>query len=254
MGLFDTHAHLHCPDYDQDRDPLIAGLKASGIDYFVNVGTDIESSKKSLEYAKKYDFVYAAAGIHPNDTANTEPAHVAEIAELLKHPRVVAIGEIGLDYYRDHSPRDKQKLILNAFLDFYQIIGKPLIIHCRDAYEDLAAVFQARRKSWTGVMHCFSSNAATMKKFLELCFYISFAGPLTYKKNDELREACKACPIDRLVLETDAPFLPPQTMRGKRNDPSLMLETAAVAAEIHGISMDDLAAKTTANARKLFGV
>ncbi len=254
MGFFDTHAHLHFPDYDPDREKVIAGLKQSGIDCFVNVGTDAASSRKSIEYAEKYDFVYAAAGIHPNDTANTGPEQVAEIAELLKHPRVVAIGEVGLDYYRDHSPHEKQKQILNAFLDFYDVIGKPLIIHCRDAYEDLAMLFQSRGRKWNGVMHCFSSDTENMKRFLDLGFYISFAGPLTYKKNDVLRDACKACPLDRMVLETDAPFLPPQTMRGKRNEPSLMLETAQTMAEIHGLTMDDLAKKTTANARKLFGV
>ncbi len=252
MGFVDTHAHIHFPDYDQDQKAVIDRLKESGFEFFVNVGTDYESSVKSLELAKQYDFIYAAAGIHPNDTATTEPADVVKIAELLKHPRVVAIGEIGLDYYRDHSPRDKQKQILNAFLDFYQILGKPLVLHCRDAYDDLALLLGSRGRSWNGVMHCFSSNKDHMKKFLDLGLYISFAGPLTYKKNDELREACKACPLDRLLLETDAPFLPPQTMRGKRNEPVFMLETAQTAAELHGLSLEELGKRTTANARKLF--
>lgn len=252
MGFVDTHAHLHFPDYDADREAVIQRLRDAGFEFYVNVGTDYESSLKSLEYAKQHEFAYAAAGIHPNDTADTQPEDVVKILELLKHPRVVAIGEIGLDYYRDHSPKEKQKQILNAFLDFYQIIQKPLILHCRDAYEDLAAILEQRGKKWRGVMHCFSSDAAAMKRFLDLGFHISFAGPLTYKKNDALREACKACPIDRLVLETDAPFLPPQSMRGKRNEPVFMLETARTAAELHGVSLEEIGRLTTANARRLF--
>ena len=252
MGFVDTHAHLHFPDYDSDRQAVIDRLREAGFDFFINVGTDIESSKKSLEFAKQYDFAYAAAGIHPNDTAQTNPEDVLQIAEILKHPRVVAIGEIGLDYYRDHSPKEKQKQILNAFLDFYQVLRKPLIVHCREAYDDLAQLFASRSKSWNGVMHCFSSDLETMKKFLALGFHISFAGPLTYKKNDALREACKACPLDRLLLETDSPFLPPQSMRGKRNEPAYMLETAQTAAELHGLSLEEMGKRTTANARHLF--
>lgn len=252
MGFVDTHAHLHFPDFDTDREETFKRLREAGIEFFLNVGTDVESSKKSLEFAQKYDNVYAAAGIHPNDTKDAQPEQVQQILELLKNPKVVAIGEIGLDYYRDHSPKEKQKQILNAFLDFYQILGKPLILHCRDAYSDLAEVFEARGKNWKGVMHCYSSDAETMKRFLALGFHISFAGPLTYKKNDVLREACKACPLDRLLLETDSPFLPPQSMRGKRNEPAFMIETARTAAEVHGLSVEEIGTRTTANARRLF--
>ncbi len=252
MGFVDTHAHLHYPDFDTDREESFKRLREAGFEFFLNVGTDVASSKISLELAQKHEFIYAAAGIHPNDTANAGPEDVQQILELLKHPRVVAIGEIGLDYYREHSPKEKQKQILGAFLDFYQILNKPLVIHCRDAYDDLALLLQSRGKSWKGVMHCFSSNTEHMKKFLHLGFHISFAGPLTYKKNDELREACKACPLDRLLLETDAPFLPPQSMRGKRNEPIYMIETARTAAEVHGLSLEEIGTRTTANARRLF--
>ena len=252
LGFFDTHAHLHFEDYDQDRDTVIARLRESGIESFINVGTTVESSRKSLEYAEKYDFVYASAGIHPNECKDTTPAELQEITELLNHPRMVGIGEIGLDYYRDHAPKERQKEVLDYFLKLHQKIEKPLIIHCREAYDDLAGILKSMSKTWRGVMHCFSSDTAAMEKFLGLGFYISFAGPLTYKKDDTLREACKNCPPDRLLLETDAPFLPPQSMRGKRNEPALMIETARTAAELHGLSLEDLGRKTTANARALF--
>lgn len=251
MGFTDTHAHLHFPDYDADQAAVIEKARAEGVDFFVNVGTDYESSVHSLELAKRYDFIWAAAGIHPNDSKDAGTVEIAQIRELLKEPRVVAIGEVGLDYYREHSPKEKQDQVLREFLKIHKEIKKPLVIHCRDAYDALLAVFR-EEKPEAGVMHCFSSDRAAMEKFLEIGFYISFAGPLTYKKNDALREACKACPMDRLLLETDAPFLPPQSVRGKRNEPSYMLETARTAADLHGLSLETLGERTTANARRLF--
>lgn len=254
MPFADSHTHLYYKDFDSDREQVIENCKTAGVDLLINVGTCVETSNQCLELARKYPFMKATAGIHPNDCANAGPEDVQKIAELLKDKNVVGIGEVGLDYYRDHAPREKQAQILNAFIDFYEILDKPLVIHCRDAYEDLASIFHRRGKKWKGVMHCFSSNKDTMQKFLDLGFYISFAGPLTYKKNDELREACKACPVDRLLLETDAPFLPPQTMRGKRNEPAYMLETAHTAAELHGLSLEEIGRKTSQNTRALFGV
>jgi len=163
------------------------------------------------------------------------------------------VGEVGLDYYRDHSPQDKQREVLREFVAMARRADKPLILHCRDAYGDLAALLhELGGAPYRGVIHCFSSNTEDMNRFLELGFHISFAGPLTYKKNDPLREACKNCPSDRLMLETDAPFLPPQTMRGKRNEPCFMMETAQTAAGLHGLSLEQLAARTLANARELF--
>ena len=253
IGFTDTHAHLYFPDYGPDQEEVIARARASGIDYFVNIGTNYESSVQSLELAKRHDFIWAAAGIHPNDSKDANSSEIAKIRELLKEPRMVAIGEVGLDYYRDHSPKEKQDEVLREFLKIHREIRKPLVIHCRDAYEALLKVFK-EEKPMSGVMHCFSSDRPAMEKFLELGFYISFAGPLTYKKNDTLREACKACPLDRLLLETDAPFLPPQSVRGKRNEPAYLLETARTAAELHGLSLETLGEKTTQNARRLFGL
>ena len=255
MGFVDTHAHLHFPDYQGDREAVITRAREAGFQYLITIGTDAGSSRESLRLAETHDFIFAAAGIHPHDVKDADERAVQEIAELLKNPRVVGIGEVGLDFFRDHSPREKQKEIFRKFLGLYRQTGKPLVIHCRDAYEDLRALLAEELKPpLRGVMHCFSSDKAMMARFLDAGLYISFAGPLTYKKNDALREACRACPRDRMLLETDAPFLPPQSVRGKRNEPAFMLETAKLAAELKGISPEKLGEETTANARALFGL
>lgn len=253
MSFVDTHVHLHFPDYKEDQAGVIDRARQAGVEYFVNVGTDVSSSRASLELAQSHPFIYASAGVHPHDVKDADEDVLSEIEEILKHPRVVAIGEVGLDFYRDLSPRDKQEEVFSRFIKLHQKIKKPLIVHCRDAYKEMAAMIKAQGPA-TGVMHCFSSDAAFMKEFVDLGFYISFAGPLTYKKNDILREACRLCPQDRLLLETDAPFLPPQSMRGKRNETAYMLETAAVAAELHGVSVEKIGEITTANAKRLFGL
>ena len=253
MPFIDTHAHLHFPEYNEDRKEVMGRATAAGVKTFINVGTDVASSKECLRLAHEFPNIYATAGIHPNDSAAADENAVVEIAQLLRDPKVVAIGEVGLDFYRDHSPRQKQQDVFRSFLQFHKATQKPLVIHCRDAYEEMLALLSGEGKRFSGVMHCFSSDAATMKRFLDFGFHISFAGPLTYKKNDALREACAQCPVDRLLLETDSPFLPPQTMRGKRNEPAFMIETAEVAAGLHNLTLEQLGEKTTANAKKVFG-
>jgi TatD DNase family protein len=256
MPFVDTHVHLHFPEYAYDLDAVIDRAREGGVETFINVGTDLDSSLHSIALAEKYNFVYATAGIHPNDSKDVDAKAIQEIAHLVEtSSKIVAIGEVGLDFYREHSPKEKQKEVLRAFIALYKKTQKPLIIHCRDAYEDLHALFKEEStKPWKGIMHCFSSDRKTMEKFLELGFYISFAGPLTYKKNDVLREACKACPLDRLLLETDAPFLPPQSIRGKRNESYYLLETAQVASELHGVSLEELGKRTTRNAFQVFSL
>ena len=253
MPFFDTHAHYYFPEFSSDQDEVIRACHQKGICGMVNVGTGVETSQLSLDLALKYDFVWASAGIHPTDAHEGTPESIQQIETMLSHPKMVAIGEVGLDYYHKDSTPEAQDKVLREFLAIYRRVKKPLIIHCRDAYDALHTIFKEENQlPYEGVMHCYSSDKATMMKFLELGFYISFAGPLTYKKNDELREACRACPKDRLLIETDAPFLPPQSMRGKRNDSLLMLETAQVAADVRGISIEELGELTTANAKRLF--
>ena len=255
MNLFDTHVHLHFPQYDADRPEVIRRALRGGVGHFLNIGTDLEDSRRALAVADEYPQVYAAVGYHPHEAKHAREAELAELEKLLSHPKVVAIGEVGLDYFHEHSPRETQAKILWTFLAWYEQYRKPMILHCRDAYEDLFRIFQEHDKApYRGTLHCYSSHAANMKKFVDLGFHISFGGALTYKKNDALREACARCPGDRLLLETDGPYLAPQSRRGRRNEPLYMIETAERAAKLHGMSVQEIAERTTANARSLFGI
>lgn len=255
MNLTDTHIHLHFPQYDADRKEVIERAILGGVSRFLNIGTDLEDSRKAIAIAGQYPEVYASVGYHPHETKTANPADLAELEKLLTHPKVVAIGEVGLDYFHEHSPRAVQQELLMTFLSWYDRYRKPLIIHCRDAYEDLLRILREHAPApYRGTLHCYSSDAVTMKKYLELGFHIAFGGALTYKKNDILREACAQCPKDRLLLETDGPYLAPQSMRGKRNEPVYMIETAECAAKLHGMSVAGIADLTTANARTLFGM
>lgn len=255
MEWIDTHTHLHFPDYDNDREAVIYRAREAGIAYLINVGTDVANSEAALALSRQHDFIYATVGIHPHDACEAKETDFQTLELLLLDPKVVAIGEVGLDYYRNLSPPEVQLAVLCRFLTLYRKTNKPLILHCRDAYEELLEILHAEFKERIrGVLHCFSSDRTTMEKFLDLGFYISFSGSLTYKKNDSLRDACRFCPQDRLLLETDAPFLTPQAMRGKRNESGFLVETAKVCAEVRHQSLESLAEITTANAKSLFNL
>jgi len=253
MEFIDSHVHLFFPDYDQDRADVIKRAEENGVKGFINVGTDFASSQQALKMAEQYDQIWSTAGFHPHDAKDADAEAMRMIENILHNHRVVAIGEIGLDFFRNLSSREVQENVLIQFIEMQKRVNKPLVLHCRDAYEELVSLFQKQDgPPYDGVMHCYSSDKAMMFRLLDLGFYISFAGPLTYKKNDLLREACKTCPLDRLLLETDAPFLPPQTMRGKRNESSYMMETARVAADLHTISVEELGKRTSENTKRLF--
>ncbi len=253
MGFADTHVHFHFPDYDKDREETIKRSREAGVEFFINVGTDVKSSEESLKLAHKYPDFYAAAGIHPHDAKDAHEEDFEALERLLHESKMVAIGEVGLDFFRNLSPAETQRKVLSRFFSLHRRIKKPLILHIRDAYEEMEDQVRAELSSPVeGVLHCFSSDKKTMIRFLDLGFYISFAGPLTYKKNDSLREAFQVCPTDRLLLETDAPFLPPQSKRGTRNESGYLLETAQVGAEIKKISVAELGRVTTENAKKAF--
>ena len=253
MLFADTHVHLHFPDYDPDREEVIRRSRESGIRLFINVGTDVESSRRSIELAHKYPDIYATVGIHPHDAKDAHDEDFPALERLLRESKVVAIGEVGLDFFRNLSPPETQKKVLNRFFELHRKTRKPLVLHIRDAYREMKEQVQSELGSTVeGVLHCFSSDKETMKGFLDLGFYVSFAGPLTYKKNDALREAFEACPLDRILFETDAPFLPPQTQRGNRNESSFLLETARLGAELKKIPLEELGETTTANARRVF--
>ena len=215
-SFIDTHVHLHFPDYDSDREAVILRSRKAGVEIFINVGTDVKSSEASIKLAHLHPFIYSAVGIHPHDALDAHENDFKAMEQFVHESKVVAIGEVGLDFFRNLSPAGTQKKVLNWFFELYRKTKKPLILHIRDAHKEMKEQIRSELgSSVQGVLHCFSSDKETMKEFLDFGFYISFAGPLTYKKNDVLREACKACPKGRLLFETDAPFLPPQAKRGQ---------------------------------------
>ena len=249
----DTHVHLHFPEYDEDRETVIERSREAGVELFINVGTNLAGSEEALKLAHRYDFVYATAGIHPHDAKDAREEDFDGLERILRESKVVAIGEVGLDFFRNLSPPETQRKVLSRFFELCRKTRKPLILHVRDAYRQMKEQVQAELPCPVeGVLHCFSSDKEAMKEFLDLGFHISFAGPLTYKKNDSLREAFQVCPLDRLLLETDAPFLPPQSERGKRNESSFLLETAELGAGLKKMSVEELGRLTTENAKRLF--
>lgn len=253
MIFADTHVHFHFPDYDKDREAAIERSRQAGVGLFVNVGTDVKSSEASLKLARQYDFFYATAGIHPHDAKEAKEEDFPALERLLHENKMVAIGEVGLDFFRNLSPRTTQQKVLNRFFDLHRKTRKPLILHIREAYREMEEQVRAELPlPVEGVVHCFSGDQEIMGRFLDLGFYISFAGPLTYKKNGALREAFQTCPLDRLLLETDAPFLPPQSKRGTRNESSFLLETARTGAEVKKLDLEELASRTTENAKRIF--
>jgi len=255
MGYADAHGHLHFSDFDADREQVLERARQAGIELLISVGANLEDSGRALAFARTHDFVFASAGIHPHDAGCADEAAFRRLETLCGDPKIVAIGEVGLDYYRDHSPRETQRNVFCRFLKMYHTVGKTLILHCRDAYDDLERLLREHQKGpYRGVMHCYSSDAGTMQRFLDLGFYISFAGALTYKKNEALREACRACPPDRLLFETDAPYLSPRSKRGKRNEPAYLIETVEMAAELHGVSAGALGEQAKINTQTVFGI
>jgi len=253
--LFDTHAHLHFPGFDEDRDAVLARARAAGVRRMVTIGTDGETSRAALALADRHSDVWATAGVHPHDAAESDEAAQAEVERIAAERRVVAIGEIGLDFFRNLSPPETQERVLRRFLALARRLRKPVVLHCRDAHAEILALLGEERVAEVGgIMHCFSGDVAIARRCLDLGLLISLAGPVTYPNARALPDVARFVPGDRLVVETDCPFLPPQGYRGKRNEPAYLTITAARVAELRGEPLDDLAARTTANACRLFGV
>ena len=254
ITLVDTHVHLHFPEFQSDVAQVIEQARGTGIRYLINVGTDVASSRQAIRVAEQYEFVYATVGIHPHDAKDVRPGDLDQLRELARHPKVVAVGEVGLDFFRNLSPESVQKKILVELFELAQGAHLPLILHIREAYETMIELLKVHFKPpIRALSHCFSGTVEMMNELLALGMTISFAGPITYKKNDALREAVRACPQDRILLETDAPFLAPQAHRGKRNEPAFMLETARWMADLRGISLEEVGRMTSHNAEAFFG-
>lgn len=249
--MIDTHTHLFMKDFDSDRDLVLNSLSSRGIEAIISVGYNYDSSKTSTIFAYSKDFIYASVGIHPHDSKD---CRVNDIEELLKMDRVVALGEIGLDYYRNLSPKEVQIDCFEKQLDLYFKYKKPLILHIRDAYDEAYSILKFHSNSYRGVVHAFDSDYSTAKKFLDMGFYLGIGGMLTYKKKDYLREVVRKIPLNRILLETDCPYLTPVPMRGKRNEPSFLKYVVDVISEVKKLNVIDIDRETTSNVKKLFGL
>jgi len=253
MQLFDTHAHLHFPEFSDDLDAVLARARAAGVVTMVTIGTDRATNRAAVALAERLPDVYATVGIHPHDAGEASEHDFEEMERLARSPRVVALGEMGLDFFRNLSPREAQERALRRQLALARNLGKPVVVHCRDAHADMLTTLQEERVAEIGgVMHCFSGDVEMAKRCLDLGLFVSLAGPVTYKNARTLPEVARLVPDDRLVTETDCPFLPPQPHRGQRNEPAYIALTAARLAELRGIDPETLAATMTDNARRLF--
>ena len=254
-NLIDTHAHLEMPQFDGDRDEVIKRTVESGISLIIDVGSDLKGSRTALELARRYDFIYASAGIHPHEVKGVTIETYKEVRKLLSDPKVVAVGEIGLDYYKDYSPRDIQQREFINQIRIAKEFKKPVIVHSRDAREDTLKILKDEKVSEIGgIMHCFSGDEEMARRCMDMGFYISFAGPVTYPNADKLRKVVKSIPTNRLLTETDCPYLAPQQMRGKRNEPAYVRYVAEKIAEVKGLSLEDIERIIELNVYNLFRI
>jgi len=251
--LIDTHCHLDFKDFNDDRSDVLKRAWDSGVMYIINVGSSMEGTARSIQIAGDNDFIYAAIGIHPHEADSVSENDIRLFAGFLDKPKVVAIGEIGLDYYKNISSRENQKKLFISLLKTAKDADLPLIIHNREAHADMIDILKnIAGDSVKGVMHCFSGDRMFLKKCMDMGFFISFTCNITYKNAGKLREIVKLVPMDRLLLETDAPFLAPQDFRGKRNEPMHVRCAAEEVARIKGLDFNKVAEMTTDNATKLF--
>lgn len=251
--MIDTHCHLEMDAFDEDREDVIKRAREAGLDAIITIGSDFEGCRGAVQLANKYDFIYAAVGIHPHDAKDFNEDIFSQIKEWSKNKKVVAIGEIGLDYHYDHSPRDVQKDVFKKQLYYAKEANLPVIVHSREAKRDTLKILEESGIA-KGVMHCFSGDMEMAERAMGMGFYISIAGPVTFKNANKLRDIARAIPDDYLLIETDAPYLTPEPLRGERNEPAFVVHTARFIAELRGISYEDIERITTLNAKRLFGI
>jgi TatD DNase family protein len=253
--LFDTHVHMNAEQFKQDRDEVIKRAFETGVKYMVVVGFDRETIPLAIEIAEQYETIYAAVGWHPVDAIDMTDEDLKWIEELSNHPKVVALGEMGLDYHWDKSPKDIQKEVFRKQIQLAKKVKMPIIIHNREATEDIIEILQEENaKEVGGVMHCYNDSAKYVQTCLDMNFYISLGGPVTFKNAPLPKEVAVEVPLDRLLVETDAPFLAPHPNRGKRNEPAYVKLVAEKIAELRGISYDELSNQTTENALNFFKI
>ena len=258
ITLVDTHAHLVGEEFDTDRDEVFARAHDAGVTTIITVGTSVGSGRRSIELSEKHPGILVAVGVHPHGASTATGADIKGIARLAMHEKVVAIGEIGLDFYRDYSPRESQLQVFQQQLDLAARLDMPVVIHCRQAHEEMLAILQ----DWTlrlperpspGVIHCYMGDMETTRQYLEMGFHLSLGGYITYPINRDAHDVIRSIPADRLMVETDCPFLTPQPYRSRRNEPAYVRYTAEELSKIRGVPLEMLAGETTENARRLFG-
>lgn len=251
--IFDTHAHLDSEQFEEDFDVIIQNIINKKISLIVNPGCDLPTSKKSVELSEKYDFIYSAVGFHPHEAKYMDQDAIKEIENLaILNNKVVAIGEIGLDYYYDFSPRDIQEDVFAEQMELANKLNLPFIIHSRDASNDTYEMVKKYKNNVDCVLHCYSQSKEMAKLYLDLGCYLSFAGPVTFKKSTNLQEVAKYTPLDRIFIETDSPYLSPEPKRGKKNEPSNVIYTGKKIAELKEISEEQLFKSTYNNAVRFF--
>lgn len=253
--LIDTHAHLDFPEFAGSLPETVEKARKAGVSTIITIGIDLASSRKALSIAAQHERIYATAGIHPHDAFETEERDIEELKKIAANSKVVAIGEIGLDYYRDKKPRRIQRECLRRQARVAVEIGKPVVFHIRDAWEDFFRIMQEFDGSLTtSVLHCFSGNWQIALKCLDLGFFLSIPGVVTFPKAESLHEVVRRAPLNRLLVETDAPYLAPVPYRGKSNEPAFVLYTAEKIAELREQALEKIAEATTRNARTVFGI
>lgn len=253
--FFDTHAHLDDDKFAKDADEVICGLKDAGIGMYANIGSDIESSEKSIEFAEKYSFIYAVVGIHPEFAAKTTEADIEKIARLAEHPKAVAIGEIGLDYYYGAEEKEEQKKWFDRQLSLAMDLNMPFVIHDREAHKDCMDIikkYDVRRTG--GIMHCFSGSAELAREVVNLGMMVALGGSLTFKNNVKTVRVAQEIPLEHIVIETDSPYLAPVPNRGKRNTPAYVKLVAEKIAEIKNIPLSEVERITTENAKRVYRI
>jgi len=252
--LLDSHAHLDDSDFDPDRAAVIERARAAGLRYILVAGggTGPDRLDSPLAIAESHDWIYASVGIHPHEAQHFTDSHAEKIRQLARHPKVLAVGEIGLDYYYAHSPRDVQKQVLIRQMELARELKLPIIIHCRDAWADLCEIAAAhwRPTGQGGILHCFTGSVKDAQTFMELGFLISFAGNLTFKKAENLRDVARLIPLDRVLTETDSPYLAPVPHRGKRNEPAYVRGVTQELARLHNLTEEEIALQVLQNFEK----
>ncbi len=253
--LFDTHAHLDDEQYAEEQQAVIERAQQAGVGLIVNVGYNVESARQTVELTQQYDFIYGAVGMHPHDAKDLNEQSLAALREMAGQPRIVAVGEIGLDYYYDLSPRETQQQVFREMIRLAKELRKPIIIHDRDAHEDTWRIVQEEQAAEVGgIFHCYSGSWPWAQEIIKQGFSIALGGTVTFKNARKVVEVAQEIPLESLLLETDCPYLAPVPYRGKRNEPAFVAEVAKAIATLRGMTVEELAAITTANGKRVFAI